>query len=117
MAITGVFQLLGWPDARLAVRLVNVPVFHGHAMLLSVELDGPADLGSIREILDATDGVERTKDEGIGTPMEVAADRRTLIAEVSDDRTGAFWIWLVAGEVGTIPAELAMRLARASRDL
>ena len=109
--------ILGWAEPRLAVRLVNVPVFHGHAAFLSVEPDGPSDLDSVREALDATASVDRTTGQGVGTPMDVASERRISIAEVSEDRTGAYWIWLVAGEVETVPADLALRVVRTLRDL
>lgn len=110
-------EILGWSEPRLAVRLVNVPVFHGHAAFLSVESDDRGDLDAVRRALDATSGLDRTKEQGVGTPLEVASERRTVIAEISEDRTGGYWIWLVAGEVGAVSADLALRVARTLRDL
>ena len=55
--------------------------------------------------------------ETAGTPVEIAGERRTLVADLSTDATGASWIWLVAGELGRVPAELAVRLAAKMKDL
>jgi len=109
--------ILGWREPRLAVRLLDVPVFHGHAVFLNVELSGRPGVEAVGRALDGHDGLERTTDRGPATPIQVAADRRTVIGEVSDDGTGGYWIWLVAGEVGAIPAELAIGLARLKGDL
>lgn len=109
--------ILGWREPRLAVRLLDVPVFHGHAAFLNVELSSRPGVDAVSHALDGATGLERTTDGGPATPMQVAADRRTVIGEVSEDGTGGYWIWLVAGEVGAIPAELAIRLARLKGDL
>jgi len=109
--------ILGWREPRLAVRLLDVPVFHGHAAFLSVELSGRPGVEAVSRALDAGNGLERTTDGGPATPMQVAADRRTVIGEVADDGTGGYWIWLVAGGVGAISAELAVRLARLKGNL
>jgi len=110
-------QINAWDEPRLAVRIVNVPVFDGHAAFVQVEVDGDADGDAVADALDAATGVERTKDDTAGTPVEIAGERRTLVADLSTDATGASWIWLVAGEVGRVPAELAVRLAAKMKDL
>jgi len=110
-------QINAWEEPRLAVRIVNVPVFHGHAAFVQVEPEGEADVDTVADALDAATGVERTKDDTAGTPVEIAGDRRTVIADLSTDATGASWIWLVAGELGRVPAEHAVRLAAELKDL
>lgn len=112
-----VSRILGWPAPRLAVRLLDVPVFHGHAAFLNVELAGRPGADAVARALDGVTGLERTTDGRPVTPMQVAAERRTVIGEVSDDGTGGYWMWLVAGEVGAIPAELAVRVARLKGNL
>lgn len=108
-------QINAWDEPRLSVRIVNVPVFHGHAAFVQVEAGG--DAGAVSDALDAAPGVERTKDDTAGTPVEIAGERRTLVADLSTDSTGASWIWLVAGELGRVPAELAVRLAAEMKGL
>jgi aspartate-semialdehyde dehydrogenase len=111
-------QINAWDEPRLAVRIVNVPVFHGHAAFVQVEVEDEGDGDAVADALDAATGVERTKkDDTAGTPVEIAGERRTVVADLSTDATGASWIWLVAGELGSVPAELAVRLAAKLKDL
>jgi len=112
-----VAQINAWDEPRVAVRIVNVPVFHGHAAFVHVELEREADGDAVASALDAVTGIERTKDSTAATPAEIAGDRRTVVADLSVDATGASWIWLVAGELGRVPAEHAVRLAAELKDL
>jgi aspartate-semialdehyde dehydrogenase len=110
-------RINGWDVPRLGVRIVNVPVFHGHAAFVRAELEGETDADAVAEALDAATTVERTKDDTVGTPVEIAGDRRTVVADLSVDATGTSWIWVVAGELGRVPAEHAVRLADNLKDL
>jgi aspartate-semialdehyde dehydrogenase len=110
-------QIRGWDEPRLAVRIVNVPVFHGHAAFVRLELEGETDAATVTEALDAATGLERTKDDPSATPLEIGGERRTVVSDLSVDATGACWIWIVAGELGRVTAEHAVRLADTLRKL
>lgn len=110
-------RLMGWPEPRFALRLVTVPVFHGHAFFLDVALGGAASPEAVSAVLGEAEGVETTNHESAATPFEAAGKRQTLVPAVSEDGLGGTWIWAVAGEVEGVPAEHAIRLASELCDL
>jgi aspartate-semialdehyde dehydrogenase len=110
-------RIQGWDEPRLDVRIVNVPVFHGHAAFVRLETDRESDAETLEASLDAAAGIERTKDEAPATPLEVGGARRTVVADFSVEATGAHWVWIVAGELGRVTAEHAVRLAGTLRKL
>jgi aspartate-semialdehyde dehydrogenase len=110
-------QLLGWSDPRLAFRLVTVPVFHGHAFLVDATFRRPASMEAVSAALAEAKGIEVTGDDSTVTPFEAAGKRQTLVPGIFEDGLGGTWIWAVAGEVESVPAEHALRLATAVCDL
>ncbi len=51
------------------------------------------------------------------TPLDVTQETRTGLSELSEDGTGAYWLWVVAGETAARGARRAVRLAAALFDL
>jgi aspartate-semialdehyde dehydrogenase len=103
-------HLLDWPTERLALRVVVVPVFLGHAAQLRVRCRGTA--GDARAALD-DHGVRSTVGGRAAprTPLEASAEGATTVADVSEDGNGGVWVWVVAGELPARRADLAVRAA------
>jgi aspartate-semialdehyde dehydrogenase len=112
-----VSRILGWPEERLALRLVTVPVFHGHTIVLNVRLGGEAAADEIISAYDGLEGIRGPEPGDALTPLEAAGTRRTYVSEVTEDGLGGFWLWVVAGELESVPGQQAVRLARALREL
>ena len=102
---------------RLALRLVTVPVFYGHAVNLRFEPARETSVEAVLEALSVGGLVDTTGNGERSTPLEVSDERRTTVSGVSADGLGGFWLWAVAGEAGAAAAEHAVRLARAVADL
>lgn len=103
-------SLLAWAEPRAALALVTVPVFHGHAASVHLELVSSASLAGVRSAWDAPDALARAG--SMTTPIETAGERVTIVSGVREDGLGGYWLWAVAGEAGSAPAIQAVRLAR-----
>jgi hypothetical protein len=88
--------------------LLAVPVFHGHAVQLRFSLSAAASLERVRASM-ARAGFPDPS--AAVTPIEVIGKDRAARSSVSDDGLGAWWLWIVAGEVAGGPARQAVRLA------
>lgn len=105
-----VARLLGWPEARLALRRIVVPVFHGVGLQLRLRLSGAATREALVEAL-RRDGVA-TGGAGAPTTPSEAAEGGTLAAvEITEDGLGGFWLWVVADDPGPRAATAAVELA------
>jgi len=105
-----VARLLGWPECRLSLSLITVPVFYGHALSARVELLAAATASDVERAL-GSHVPSQAGEDGAGTPMEVAGVRQTTVSETTEDGLGGFWLWAVSGEAGSASAEQAVRLA------
>lgn len=116
---TELVKLFGWDRPRLALRTVVVPVFHGHGVQLRLRLRAPATPDEVAESLAAAGllGAAAKSQAVEKTPLEIAGERRTVVAEIVEDGLAGFWIWAVAGEVQARGAELAVRTAVAAAQL
>jgi aspartate-semialdehyde dehydrogenase len=104
-------QLLGWNGARLSLKLITAPVFHGHSLLLRLRLRGEPSAAQVAETLVDEDRLDASSDDRPSTPLEVSTLRRTCVAEVSEDGLGGLWLWAVAGEAPAKAAQHAVRVA------
>lgn len=112
-----VASLLGWPGGRLALRCVAVPVFHGHALSLRLDLVSASTVDGVRAIFGAGGGVRLAAAGSKWTPLGAPEDRRTDVCEVAEDGLGGYWIWAIAGAAGRASAERAVSAAAAIADL
>jgi len=112
-----VASLLGWGTARLAVRLVTVPVFLGHAIAVRLRLERETDASAVATVLGRGRPPGPSRRKPAGTPLAAPEERRTDVSEVVGDGTGGFWIWAIAGEVGAAAAAEAVLAASAVADL
>jgi aspartate-semialdehyde dehydrogenase len=111
-----VAELLGWTERRLSLRLLTAPLFYGHGLQLRVRLRNEAALEAVREQL-ARAGWLDPDHEGTATPLDVTADGRAILAELTEDGLGGYWLWVVSGETASRGAEQAVMLARRLSDL
>jgi aspartate-semialdehyde dehydrogenase len=109
--------LVGWREDRLAVRLVTVPVFVGHAVSVRVAIERKGDAKAVTAAICRSPAISSPARTSAGTPLTAPEERRTEISEIVEDGIGGFWIWAIAGEVGTAAAEQAVRAAAAVSDL
>lgn len=107
-------RLLGWPAGRLAIQILTVPVFHGHALTIRLEPGDTASADRIAACLARGGRVDVDVAGGVATPIEVTGERRTLVSGIQEDGGGGFWMWAVVGEAAAAAAEQAVRLARAT---
>lgn len=104
--------LAGTPPPRLNLSVVAVPIFFGHAISGTVELER----GGSREMataLSEAEGVSLPADDAPSTPMDwVQTTRGIGFRHLDDDGQGAVRFWAVAGEAAGAAAERAVdRLA------
>jgi aspartate-semialdehyde dehydrogenase len=112
-----VATLVGWKEDRLAVRLVTMPVFVGHAVSVRVATERKADAKAVAAAICRSPAIATPTKKSAGTPLDAPEERRTEISEIVEDGIGGFWIWAIAGEVGTAAVERAVRAAAAVSDL
>jgi len=114
---TQVVKLMGWTEPKLAIKLLATPVFYGHGLQLRLRFRNGATMGQVREVVDQSDALEFSQPDGPSTPLEVSEDFSTRLVDLSEDGTGGYWIWAVAGSTGAKGAAHALRVADALCDL
>jgi aspartate-semialdehyde dehydrogenase len=112
-----VAELLGWNGGRLALRLLTVPLFYGHGVLLRVRPGGSPSEADVTACIAATAGLKPPGKTAVGTPMEAAVVPGKTVSRVSEDGAGGFWLWAVLGDASALGAAAAVSLAALIADL
>ena len=89
---------------RLALRVIQVPVFHSHSLSVLVELEGPVEVSAVEAVL-AGERLRLLGPEDLPTAVvNVAGKDEILVGPVVRDaqRPGAFWLWAVADNLRLI---------------
>jgi aspartate-semialdehyde dehydrogenase len=82
---------------RLALRVLQAPVFHAHGLSVCAELEAPAEVSAVEEALRG----ERVTLRGLGetpvTPVDAAGRDDIVVGPVQRDpkRPAVFWLWTV----------------------
>ncbi|MBI3449553.1 MAG: hypothetical protein HY049_11645 [Acidobacteria bacterium] len=99
-------------DIPLAVRVIQAPVFHGHAYSIHVEFDGAHSAEAMARAL-RQEGVVSVSGEDDGrSPAELAAEPGIWVAEVAPEpQGGGAWIWAVTDAIRSGVALNAVRVA------
>ncbi|GMR24309.1 MAG: aspartate-semialdehyde dehydrogenase [Acidobacteriota bacterium] len=118
-------QTVAMEAARLAeldsvtVNLVQVPVFHGYAASIWVELEDAAEQRAIVSAFrEPPFTIETTRTAKTPSPVSVAESNRIHVGgirrplEVSQASRPGFWIWAVADTTAYDPALAAVELAK-----
>lgn len=104
--------LMGQRPPRLALALVSVPVFYGHALQVDLFPRSAFDADAVRRILADTGGALRSD---ATTPLDTTGEEGIHVARVEDDGAGGVALWVLAGEAQRLAATNALALARAAR--
>ncbi|MCU1323812.1 MAG: Semialdehyde dehydrogenase - binding protein [Acidobacteriaceae bacterium] len=107
---------------KLALKVVQAPVFHGYAASVLVELERSATIEQVEAALSG-DGIDVVDGESDPPSNVSAAGQNNVMVQVSpeDDAAGStrFWLWLAAdnlklGAVNAIACALELRRLRPS---
>jgi aspartate-semialdehyde dehydrogenase len=109
--------LVGWETGRLAIRLVAVPVFLGHALSLRLKFEREVSVEGVAAAIGRSRTLSPPRRISALTPLGAPEERRTEIGEIVEDGIGGFWIWAIAGEAGAAAAEHAVDAAASVADL
>jgi len=104
--------LLGSAPPRTAIRLLQAPTFHSHALSLYVELDGQRTVAELERALGG-EGVDlRLSGQEAPTAAGAASSDDVLIGDIRRDarQPGGFWLWAAADNL-RLQALDAVRLA------
>lgn len=110
-----VTNLVGWPEARLAVRTSTAPIFHGHAIQLRFRTSGQVATDEVAALLTEAGLLDGTS--MAVTPLDVTGESTLRYSNLAVDGLGGFWLWGVSGDAGTRVADQAVRLAARLFDL
>lgn len=91
-------QLLGQSCPLPSINLLQAPVFHGHAFSIYFELESPAEITRLEEVL-ISDHIEVSASlEEPPTPVQVAGADKVQVGGLKKDlaRAGGFWAWAVS---------------------
>ena len=103
--------LAGWPAAPMpSLRVIQVPVFHGHSFSIWAEFESAIDPGAAAQAL-AAQGIDVRLDEPPSN-AQVAGMSGVSVGAIASDRNNAraCWFWMVADNL-RLAAENAVAVA------
>ena len=97
---------------RLALRVIQVPIFHSHCLSVLVELEKPAEVATVERALEGRRVSVLKQDEAPAGAVDVAGRDEVVIGPVVRDRErpAAFWLWAVADNL-RLTAQTAVDIA------
>jgi len=102
------------PDlaGRLALRIIQAPVFHGHCLSVLVELEEAAEVASVESALQGEKVAVVAQDEAPPAAAEVAGRDEIVVGPVVRDhaRASGFWLWAVVDNL-RLTAQTAVEIA------
>ena len=110
-------KILGEPDLRVNATVVRVPVFYGHAEVVTVETRRKLPATEARELLAKAPGIEvvdEPADGGYPTPVTHASGRDPVyVGRIRDDLShpNGLNLWIVADNIRKGAALNAIQLA------
>ncbi|MDY0267808.1 aspartate-semialdehyde dehydrogenase [Trichloromonas sp.] len=109
-------RLFDFPELKISVTTVRMPVFYGHSAAVNVEAQGALDPNQARAALTVAPGVELVDDPTAGdypTPLDAAGRDEVQVGRLRADasRAGGLDLWLAADNLRTGAALPAVRLA------
>lgn len=107
-------QLLGLPEMKISATCIQVPVFFGDSLTVSLHADAPIDLAKVHTALDSAAGVERVANDDYPTAVGDAVGQDTVyvgrVRHAIDDLTGLD-LWITADNVRKGAALNAVQMA------
>ncbi len=97
---------------RVALRVMQAPVFHAHCLSVLVELEQPAEVAAVERALAGRRVSVLTQDETPAGAVDVGGRDEVVIGPVVRDRKrpAAFWLWAVADNL-RLTAQTAVDIA------
>lgn len=97
---------------RLALRVIQAPVFHAHCLSILVELEERCDVSAVEAALRGARVAVLTQDEAPAAAVEVAGRDDIVIGPVLRDRrcASSFWLWAAADNL-RLTARTAVEIA------
>jgi len=102
--------ILGRP-VEVSVEIVQVPVFHCHAVAAHLVLPEPAGRDRLLECFRGGVDFVIASPGGPATPVERAGETSMLVAGVRETGPGSFWLWAVADNLVAGVVQNAVRIA------
>jgi aspartate-semialdehyde dehydrogenase len=114
---TGIERCAPALAARLALRVMQVPVFHAHCLSVFVEFEQPAEVAAVEQALAGPRVAVLAQDQGPAGAVDVAGRDDIVVGPVLSDRSGAgcFWLWAVADNL-RLSAHTAVDIAETILD-
>ncbi len=103
-------------NINVSATCVRIPVFISHAESINIELDSPLSEVKVKEILNNFEGisvVDRHRDEGYVTPVEVAGEDKVYVSRIRYDDTidNGLNMWVVSDNLRKGAALNAVQIA------
>ena len=97
---------------RLALRVVQAPIFHSHCLSVLVEFEGRVELSAVGQALRGRCLAVVSPDEAPATVVDVAGREDIVVGPVLRDRNrpAAVWLWAVADNL-RLTASTAVEIA------
>lgn len=97
---------------RLALRVLQAPIFHGHCLSVLAELEEPFEVSAVERALRGERVAVRSPEEAPAAPVDVAGREEIVVGPVLRDRRrpAAFWLWTVADNL-RLTARTAVEIA------
>jgi aspartate-semialdehyde dehydrogenase len=110
-------KILHYPDLKINVTCVRIPVIGGHGESVNIETERPFSLDEIRYALKEFDGIELTEDsmsEDYPTPRKAKKTDPVYIGRIRRDSTveNGLNLWIVADNIRKGAATNAVQIAR-----
>lgn len=87
-------QIVAKDAIEPSILVMQAPIFHGHALALSLELDGPADVGAISQALTGDHVVVSGGEEDWPTNVSSAGQSDIQLSLKADPvQPNAVWVW------------------------
>jgi aspartate-semialdehyde dehydrogenase len=96
----------------LALRIIQVPVFHAHCLSVLVELDEPSDVAAVEQALQGEKVTVVAEGEAPAAAVGVAGRDEIVVGPVLRDRKRAsdFWLWTAVDNL-RLTAQTAVEIA------
>lgn len=97
---------------RLALRVIQVPIFHSHCLSVLVELEGPFEVSAVEHALQVERFAVLSQEEAPVAAVEVAGRDDIVVGPVVRDRKRpcSFWLWVAVDNL-RLMARTAVEIA------
>lgn len=97
---------------RLALRVLQAPIFHAHCLSVMAELEEPFEVSAVERALGGDHVAVLKQEEAPALPVDVAGRDDIVVGPVLRDqkRPTAFWLWTVADNL-RLTARTAVEIA------